>query len=199
MFCKNCGAEINEEAFCPNCGYKNGEGNVTSKKIIVVTNHPKSLSFILQAALCVTAIVLLFVGNYAWCYSKTPLTGAMTYYQSYWNFGDSSIWGMIAIFLLITPIAFSVLHFFTKKKAMTFVSMGCSISALLYMIFSSVYLSELFSSSDKIVKSQYFGAMRYEYDFLSFSTMYYVILGILVASIVISILDAINKPLLKSK
>ena len=147
----------------------------------------------------VIAIILLFVDKYAWCYEKTLLTGAHTYYQSYWDFADSILWGIAAIFLMMTPIVFSVIHFFAQKKALPFVSLGCSIFALWYMIFSSVYLSERFSASDKIVNSIYYGTMRYEYDFLSFSVLFYVILGILVANIVISIFDSIDKPLIKSK
>ena len=199
MFCKNCGAKIDNAIFCPKCGRKIEEEPVAEEKSIVAITRPRSLSFILQAVLCVSAIALLFVEKYAWCYEKTPLTGANTYYQSYWDFADSAIWGLIAIFWMITPIVFSVIHFFANKKVLAFVSMGCSISAILYMVFSSVYLSELFSVSDKLVTSIYYGKMKYEYDFLSFSVLFYVILGILVASIVISVFDAINKPLIKSK
>ena len=175
------------------------EDSVTAEKSIVAVTRPRSLSFILQAILCVSAIVLLFGEKYAFCYEKTPLTGANTYYQSYWNFSDSAIMGLIAIFWMITPIVFSVIHFFSNKKVLAFVGMGCSISAMLYMVFSSVFLSELFSASDRIVTSIYYGTMKYEYDFLSFSVLFYVILVILAASIVISVFDAINKPLIKIK
>lgn len=199
MFCKNCGTKIDGATFCPNCGQKIEEEQVTLEKSIAVAKRPKSLSFILQAVLCASAIALLFFEKFAWCYEKTPITGSQTYYQSYWNLADSIIWGLAAIVLLVTPIIFAVLYFLVNKKALAFVNMGCSISALLYMVFSSVYLSELFSLSDTVVSSKYFGMMRYEYDFLSFSVLFYVILGILVVSIVISIFDVINKPLIKIK
>ena len=199
MFCKNCGTKIDDALFCPQCGGKIEKDETTLENGVVAAKHPKSLSFIMQVILSVSAIALLFFKKYAWCYEKTPITGANTYYQSYWNFADSSIWGLTAIFLMITPIIFSVIYFLANKKALVFVSMGCSIATLLYMIFSSVYLAELFRVSDKIVKHVYFGTMKYEYDFLSFSYVFYVILGILVFSIVISIFDAINKPLIKVK
>ena len=199
MFCKNCGTKIDDAIFCPNCGQKNEENHEMLKESVVAANHPKSLSFILQIVLCVSAIILLFLDKYAWCYMKTPLTGVDTYYQSYWNFADSKIWGVVAIFLIIVPAVFSTIYFLSRKTALSFVSMGCSIFAFSYMIISSVYLAELFSASDAVVKSKYYGTMRYEFDFLSFSILFYVILAILVASIVITVFDLINKPLIKSK
>ena len=42
MFCKNCGAEINDDArFCPNCGYDKEGGSAPKAKKVEEDNEVK--------------------------------------------------------------------------------------------------------------------------------------------------------------
>lgn len=196
-YCKNCGTDIGSSVFCSNCGTK------SSKKlapIVASKKNYKNLSFIVISALSVIGIVLLFIKGYFEYYSKS----SGSYYSdsfyasgSYFDLGDSAIFGIFAIMLLLAPAIICIANLKFSNKVLRWVNVGCCGTGFMYMIITSVLLRDSFYEYNKGSYNGYY--YSYLRSFESFEFLFYLLLTIFAAMIVLCVFDALEKPLIRKK
>ena len=208
-YCKNCGTNIGNDKFCTNCGQSNScisENNTTSTSEISSASLPTndkpkifSLSFILISVLSVIGILSLLFDHY-FKYSSLSVYGISSsqFYVSanYFSLSDSIIPGILAIILIFTPTILYLINIKLSKRVLYWISLGCEGFGLLYVLFSSLIMSEdfqIFNVGDTVYGMSY----GYSRIFTKFEFLFFLAIFVFVIMIVVTIFDALNKPLIK--
>ena len=206
-FCKNCGTDIGNDKFCVNCGQSNV--TILEKEMIpncCEINTPssikyKNLSFIVISVLSLLSILLLFLKGYFKYYSlNVGSYYADDFYKSasYFDLADSVVIGIFAILLLVAPIVIYIVNL--KLPGMTklyWVGFASECAGFLYVLISSLILSNNFD----YVNTGSNGNLHYGYlrRFENFEFLFYIELIIIAVMIIITVFDALGKPLIKIK
>ena len=206
-FCKNCGTDIGNDKFCVNCGQSNV--TISEKEMnpnCCEINTPssikyKNLSFIVISVLSILSILLLFLNGYFKYYSLN----VGSYYSddfyvsaSYFDLTDSVVIGIFAILLLVLPIVIYIVNL--KIPGMTklyWVGFGSECAGFAYVLISSLILSENFDYVNTGANGNlYYGYLR---RFENFEFLFYIELIIIAVMIIITVFDALGKPIIRIK
>lgn len=207
-YCKNCGNNIENDRFCSKCGQITD--NTVEKKQTVdstdfptaspINKKPKSLSFIVISVLSIIGILSLLLNGYFKYYSLS--VGSYysdDFYKSanYFELADSVFLGVLAILLMLSPAILYVINLKVSKNLFCWISLGCESVGFLYVLISSLILCDNFETVNTgSYNGLYYGYLR---RFEGFQFLFYLVLIIFALMIVITIFDALNKPLIRSK
>ena len=215
-FCSKCGKELSNDAtICMGCGCAVESLPMAAteppQKVELQKPTYKSLSMIFQAILAALGIVFLFLEGFVEmrCAIYYKIYGSYIYDSSYhftdnFNFFTDVISVIIAIVLISAPLILSVLNYFwgskttvNLQKTLNWLTFGGASASLVYMIVRSLIG---ISSSEYTRSYTRYGIITQDrYTFSNFSVLFYIEIAILVLMVVIALLDAIGKPILKQK